>query len=289
MYGAVRDHPGAARSDLALCSRWVFLEAATNASFNVPYAAGRCRWRCVPAPLPQLFYMQWVNTAVGYCGPFRYETQYCRRLRGYLEASLAWIEEQTGSGCDRTYWHQVALETTIRNSDKARWWYLWLQGNVLEWLWNIVANWLAHSGTEDVVPSLRYNSQWMLVDYKVCSPGRTALWQGLLMVLEQVLFSPQSLHSLLSPIYFSLLPGRSNDYLQDPLLQCRCCDPPHNTENVISTHSNLNPANDTNPFAALCQRCPSSSDTKATFFGMVHTFGLLAASRPAWDIVPTFC
>lgn len=59
------------------------------------------------APCPQLIYMHWMNTAVGYCGPFRYETQYCRRLRGYLEANLAWMEEQMASGRDRAYWHQV--------------------------------------------------------------------------------------------------------------------------------------------------------------------------------------
>lgn len=60
----------------------------------------------------------------------------------------------------------------------------------------------------------------------------------------------------------SLLPGRSNNYLQDPLSQCRGCDPPHNAENAISARSDLNPANGTYPFAALRQRCHGGTDTK---------------------------
>ena len=87
---------------------WAFLEGSANASFNdslQAYAAGLAE----AAVTEQLIYMHWMNTAVGYCGPFRYETQYCRRLRGYLEANLAWMEEQMASGRDRAYWHQVRL------------------------------------------------------------------------------------------------------------------------------------------------------------------------------------
>ncbi|POI30540.1 hypothetical protein CIB84_005710 [Bambusicola thoracicus] len=87
---------------------WAFLEVSANASFNdslQAYAAGLAE----AAVTEQLIYMHWMNTAVGYCGPFRYETQYCRRLRGYLEANLAWMEEQMASGHDRAYWHQVRL------------------------------------------------------------------------------------------------------------------------------------------------------------------------------------
>ncbi|XP_015733653.1 putative phospholipase B-like 2 isoform X7 [Coturnix japonica] len=462
---------------------WAFLEVSANASFNdtlQAYAAGLAE----AAVTEQLIYMHWMNTAVGYCGPFRYETQYCRRLRGYLEANLAWMEEQMGSGRDRAYWHQVrltllqlqgledsyrgrvalpsgrlslspfgflllqlggdledleaafnssaqqrplgsgscsallkllpgcqdllvahdtwapyqsmlrlikkytlpfraepggtarvpgsvqvfssypgtifsgddfyilssglvALETTIGNSDKSRWRYLRPQGSVLEWLRNIVANRLARSGAEwasifQRFNSGTYNNQWMLVDYKAFSPGRAGTQQGLLTVLEQIpglvivadkteLLYQQGYWASYNVPYFEEIFNasgnlelvlkygdwftydknpraqifrrnqsqvhdvdsmvrlmRSNNYLQDPLSQCRGCDPPHNAENAISARSDLNPANGTYPFAALHQRCHGGTDTKVTSFGMARSFGLVAASGPTWDDVPPF-
>lgn len=66
-----------------------------------------------PAPrVPQLMYMHWMNTMVGYCGPFKYESEYCEKLRSYLEANLAWMEEQMGKGQDPEYWHQVRMGHT---------------------------------------------------------------------------------------------------------------------------------------------------------------------------------
>lgn len=60
-------------------------------------------------PCPQLMYMHWMNTMVGYCGPFKYESEYCQKLRNYLEANLAWMEEQMAKGQDTEYWHQVRI------------------------------------------------------------------------------------------------------------------------------------------------------------------------------------
>lgn len=54
-------------------------------------------------------YMHWMNTMVGYCGPFKYESEYCEKLRGYLEANLDWMEEQMAKGEDPEYWHQVGM------------------------------------------------------------------------------------------------------------------------------------------------------------------------------------
>lgn len=54
-------------------------------------------------------YMHWMNTMVGYCGPFKYESEYCQKLRDYLEANLAWMEEQMAKGQDPEYWHQVSV------------------------------------------------------------------------------------------------------------------------------------------------------------------------------------
>ncbi|KGL88302.1 Putative phospholipase B-like 2 [Charadrius vociferus] len=53
--------------------------------------------------------MHWMNTMVGYCGPFKYQSEYCEKLRSYLEANLGWMEEQMGKGEDPEYWHQVRL------------------------------------------------------------------------------------------------------------------------------------------------------------------------------------
>ncbi|XP_032303854.1 putative phospholipase B-like 2 isoform X4 [Coturnix japonica] len=217
----------------------------------------------------------------------------------------------------------VALETTIGNSDKSRWRYLRPQGSVLEWLRNIVANRLARSGAEwasifQRFNSGTYNNQWMLVDYKAFSPGRAGTQQGLLTVLEQIPYfeeifnasgnlelvlkygdwftydknpraqifrrNQSQVHDVDSMVRLM----RSNNYLQDPLSQCRGCDPPHNAENAISARSDLNPANGTYPFAALHQRCHGGTDTKVTSFGMARSFGLVAASGPTWDDVPPF-
>ncbi|NXT19217.1 PLBLB protein, partial [Syrrhaptes paradoxus] len=87
---------------------WAFLEVTTNASYSdtlQAYAAGLAE----AAVSEQLMYMHWMNTMVGYCGPFKYESEYCEKLRGYLEANLAWMEEQMGKGQDPEYWHQVRL------------------------------------------------------------------------------------------------------------------------------------------------------------------------------------
>ncbi|XP_009082848.1 PREDICTED: putative phospholipase B-like 2, partial [Acanthisitta chloris] len=87
---------------------WAFLEVSTNASYNdslQAYAAGLAE----AAVTEQLMYMHWMNTMVGYCGPFKYESEYCQKLRNYLETNLGWMEEQIGKGQNPEYWHQVHL------------------------------------------------------------------------------------------------------------------------------------------------------------------------------------
>lgn len=69
---------------------------------RTPPSPSRCQRRA-----PQLIYMHWMNTVVGYCGPFGYQTPYCEKLRGYLQANLVWMEEQMASGQRPEYWHQV--------------------------------------------------------------------------------------------------------------------------------------------------------------------------------------
>ncbi|NXW56764.1 PLBLB protein, partial [Eurystomus gularis] len=462
---------------------WAFLEVTTNASYNdslQAYAAGLAE----AAVSEQLMYMHWMNTMVGYCGPFKYQSEYCEKLRSYLEANLGWMEEQMGKGQDPEYWHQVhlallqlkgledsyngrldfprgrftlspfgflllqlggdledlesalnrssarrvlgsgscsallkllpghrdllvahdtwtsyqsmlriikkytlpfrvsaggssqipgsiqvfssypgtifsgddfyilssglvALETTIGNNNPALWKYLDPRGSVLEWLRNIVANRLARSGSEWAAVfrqfnSGTYNNQWMVVDYKTFTPGRASPPQGLLTVLEQIpglvvvadqteLLYQQGYWASYNLPYFEEIFNasgtlelvkkygdwftydknpraqifrrnqtlvhdldsmvrlmRSNNYLQDPLSRCRGCDPPQNAENAISARSDLNPPNGTYPFPALRQRCHGGTDMKVTSWGMVPTFGLVAASGPTWDEVPPF-
>ncbi|NWI86069.1 PLBLB protein, partial [Pitta sordida] len=464
---------------------WAFLEVTTNASYNdslQAYAAGLAE----AAVTEQLMYMHWMNTMVGYCGPFKYESEYCQKLRDYLEANLGWMEEQMGKGEDPEYWHQVrlallqlkgledsynrrldfpqgrftlapfgflllqlggdledlesalnrssparvlgsgscsalvkllpgnrdllvahdtwtsyqsmlriikkytlpfrtsadgackseipgsiqvfssypgtifsvddfyilssglvALETTIGNNNPGLWKYLNPQGSVLEWLRNIVANRLARSGPEWATVFRRfnsgtYNNQWMVVDYNAFTAGRASPSPGVLTVLEQIpglvvaadqtelLYQQGYWASYNVPYYEEIFNAsgnlelvrkygdwftydknpraqifrrnqtlvhdldsmirlmRSNNYLHDPLSRCKGCDPPQNAENAISARSDLNPANGTYPFPALRQRCHGGIDVKVTSSGMVPSFGLVAASGPAWDDVPPF-
>ncbi|XP_061458353.1 putative phospholipase B-like 2 [Rhineura floridana] len=87
---------------------WASLELITNDKFNdsiQAYAAGLAE----AAVSQQLIYMHWMNTMVGYCGPFKYETDYCQKLKNYIESNLAWMEQQMEAAEDSAYWHQVRL------------------------------------------------------------------------------------------------------------------------------------------------------------------------------------
>uniref|UniRef100_A0A8C3HD02 Phospholipase B-like n=1 Tax=Chrysemys picta bellii TaxID=8478 RepID=A0A8C3HD02_CHRPI len=87
---------------------WSFLELATSEKYNdslQAYAAGLAE----AAVSEQLIYMHWMNTMVGYCGPFKYQTDYCEKLKSYIETNLAWMEEQMEKGEDLEYWYQVRL------------------------------------------------------------------------------------------------------------------------------------------------------------------------------------
>uniref|UniRef100_A0AAQ5ZQC6 Phospholipase B-like n=1 Tax=Amphiprion ocellaris TaxID=80972 RepID=A0AAQ5ZQC6_AMPOC len=85
----------------------------------------------------------------------------------------------------------VTLETTIGNNNPALWKYVQPKGTVMEWLRNIVANRLASNGKEwaeifSKYNSGTYNNQWMIVDYKHFTPGKTDIKEKLLVVLEQI-------------------------------------------------------------------------------------------------------
>uniref|UniRef100_A0A8C8R7P7 Phospholipase B-like n=1 Tax=Pelusios castaneus TaxID=367368 RepID=A0A8C8R7P7_9SAUR len=87
---------------------WSFLELATNEKYNdslQAYAAGLAE----AAVSEQLIYMHWMNTMVGYCGPFKYQTDYCEKLKSFIKTNLAWMEEQMEKGEDPEYWYQVRL------------------------------------------------------------------------------------------------------------------------------------------------------------------------------------
>ncbi|XP_041084538.1 putative phospholipase B-like 2 [Polyodon spathula] len=87
---------------------WAYLEVTTSGKYNdslQAYAAG-----LVEAALTQqLIYMHWMNTMVGYCGPYKYDTGYCQRLKDYIIRNLQWMQGQMESGEDPQYWHQVRL------------------------------------------------------------------------------------------------------------------------------------------------------------------------------------
>ena len=85
----------------------------------------------------------------------------------------------------------VSMETTIGNNNQTLV-ELYIQPeSVLEWRRSIVANRLAHSGSEwaDVFSrhnSGTYNNQWMIVDYSRFVPGAEHLADDLLWVVEQI-------------------------------------------------------------------------------------------------------
>ncbi|ESO04980.1 hypothetical protein HELRODRAFT_185539 [Helobdella robusta] len=84
----------------------------------------------------------------------------------------------------------VAQETTIGNSNADRW-KLVKPESLLEVIRNMVANRLATTGEEWADLFVRYNSgtynnQWMVLNYKLFTPGAKEIKDGLLYVVEQI-------------------------------------------------------------------------------------------------------
>ncbi|MCI4378040.1 hypothetical protein PGIGA_G00211250 [Pangasianodon gigas] len=85
---------------------WSYLEVVTNGKYNdtlQAYAAGIVEG----AVTSQLIYKHWMNTLMGYCGP--YDQGYCQRLKEYITTNLRWVEEQIKTAAESPYWHQVHL------------------------------------------------------------------------------------------------------------------------------------------------------------------------------------
>ncbi|XP_051888321.1 putative phospholipase B-like 2 [Pristis pectinata] len=91
---------------------WSYLELTTNGTYDdsiQAYAAG-----VVEAEVTRPYiYMHWMNTLFRYCGPFKYQTAYCDKLKNYIETNLAWVEENLAeiplANDNKAYWHQVQL------------------------------------------------------------------------------------------------------------------------------------------------------------------------------------
>ncbi|XP_019722492.1 putative phospholipase B-like 2 [Hippocampus comes] len=89
-------------------SGWAFLEVTTNSQYNdsiQAYAAGAVE----AAVTSQLIYKHWMNTLMGYCGPFSRDSGYCDRLKTFITINLQWIQEQIEKEPNSPYWYQVRL------------------------------------------------------------------------------------------------------------------------------------------------------------------------------------
>ncbi|XP_074258293.1 putative phospholipase B-like 2 isoform X2 [Saimiri boliviensis] len=190
----------------------------------------------------------------------------------------------------------VTLETTIGNKNPALWKYVRPRGCVLEWIRNIVANRLASDGATwaDIFKRFNsgtYNNQWMIVDYKAFVPGGPSPGSRVLTILEQIpgmVVVADKTSELYQKTYWASYNIPYNDFLHDPLSVCKACNPQPNGENAISARSDLNPANGSYPFQALCQRSHGGIDVKVTSMSLAKILSLLAASGPTWDQVPPF-
>lgn len=55
----------------------------------------------------QLIYKHWMNTLMGYCGPFTSQSGYCERLKVFIASNLQWVQEQLEKQKNSPYWYQV--------------------------------------------------------------------------------------------------------------------------------------------------------------------------------------
>ncbi|XP_015253869.1 PREDICTED: putative phospholipase B-like 2 [Cyprinodon variegatus] len=87
---------------------WSFLEITTSSRYNdsiQAYAAGAVE----AAATSELIYKHWMNTLMGYCGPFLSETSYCERLKAFISANTRWVQDQVENEPNSPYWYQVGL------------------------------------------------------------------------------------------------------------------------------------------------------------------------------------
>uniref|UniRef100_A0A3B3HSJ2 Phospholipase B-like n=1 Tax=Oryzias latipes TaxID=8090 RepID=A0A3B3HSJ2_ORYLA len=89
-------------------SGWSFLEITTSSQYNdriQAYAAGVVE----AAVTSELIYKHWMNTLMGYCGPFVSDSSYCERLKAFIKANLEWMQEQIEKQPTSPYWYQAHL------------------------------------------------------------------------------------------------------------------------------------------------------------------------------------
>ncbi|NP_001076460.1 putative phospholipase B-like 2 precursor [Danio rerio] len=87
---------------------WAYLDLSTSAGYNdslQAYAAGLVEG----AATSQLLYKHWMNTLMGYCGPFSSDVGFCERLKDYISTNLQWMWQQMETHTHSPYWHQVRL------------------------------------------------------------------------------------------------------------------------------------------------------------------------------------
>ncbi|XP_073950081.1 putative phospholipase B-like 2 [Choristoneura fumiferana] len=77
---------------------------------------------------------------------------------------------------------------------------------------------------------------------------------------------------------------RYNDYLHDPLAECRACHPRPNAANAIAARHDLNPATGTYPFRALGHRSHGATDAKVTSAYLRNEYQFVAVSSPPHNI-----
>uniref|UniRef100_A0A674F6C2 Phospholipase B-like n=1 Tax=Salmo trutta TaxID=8032 RepID=A0A674F6C2_SALTR len=91
-------------SVLSLC--WAYLEVTTSGRYNDSIQAGAVE----AAVSSELIYKHWMNTLMGYCGPFTFESGFCHRLKDYITTNLQWVRQQIEGHPHCPYWHQVLLK-----------------------------------------------------------------------------------------------------------------------------------------------------------------------------------
>ncbi|XP_061762436.1 putative phospholipase B-like 2 [Nerophis ophidion] len=87
---------------------WSALDVTTSNQYNdsiQAYAAGAVE----AAVTSELIYKHWMNTLMGYCGPFSRDAGYCDRLKTFITINLQWVQEQIEQQPNSPYWYQVRL------------------------------------------------------------------------------------------------------------------------------------------------------------------------------------